>query len=185
MRTALVVGLLAFTAAAHADDRADCLKGDDRACGRIGRLKQLGALKPDKTRDVDVLVTLCGKALDAAKTPSDFRSVARPCTPLFSVQLQKAWDVMDEMSMEQPDDVLPALLTGYAEAVCPTLAKPIAGCSGKRAADATSMKPDAALAALSTMNAMVLTKEIGADKAKPLLAKFDPAWPRIVKHAER
>lgn len=174
MKLALAA-LLLMTTTALADDRAACDKGDKKACARIGRLKQMGALKPDGSRDDDALIAACGTALDAAA----FSDVARACGPLFNPELQRAWDALGGMGAGKGTDQM--LGTGYAEAYCPGLPKPVAGCSGKRAANFSSMKPPAVLAALSALNAAALDKELGADKAKPLAAKFDAAWPKLFK----
>ena len=71
------------------------------------------------------------------------------------------------------------LATGYAEAYCPGLPKPVTGCNGKRAANFSSQKPDQVRAALSALDAAALDKELGADKAKPPAAKFDVAWAHL------
>jgi hypothetical protein len=171
-----IVLLAMLSTAAHADDRAACDKGDNKACARIGRLKQLGALKADGTRDTDKLVEVCGKTLDAAKTPKEFSSVARSCGLLFNAELQKAWDALGSIDMSGVDAML---ATGYAESYCPALAKPVAGCNGKKAANFSDMKHDKIIAALSALNGAALDKELGAEKAKPLAAKFDAAWPHL------
>jgi hypothetical protein len=163
---------------AHAGDRADCQKGDNHACARIGRLKQLGALKPDGTADLDVLATACGKALAAAKSPSDIGVVARPCGPLFNAELQKGYEVF---GVDADDKHLGELVaTAYAEAYCPILATPVTGCDGKKSVNFDKVKPEAVRAALSALNAAALVKELGTDKAKPLASKFDAAWPRLL-----
>ena len=177
MKTSSLVLVAMLGTTAHADDRADCAKGDRKACARIGRLKQLGALKPDGSRDVNVLITACGKALDAAKMPSDFGAVARPCGLLFSTDLQRAYDALGGI---EGMDLGPLLATGYAEAYCPALTTKVEGCNGRKAQNLSNMKPDAVRAALSALNAAALVKELGADKAKPLAAKFDAAWPRLL-----
>jgi len=77
-------------------------------------------------------------------------------------------------------DLGPMLGTGYAEAYCPTLTGKVAGCNGKKAANFSNMKADAVRAALAALNAAALAKELGDEKAKPLAAKFDAAWPKIL-----
>lgn len=170
MKSFLLVALLASTATA--DDRASCDKGDKKACARIGRLKQLGALKADGTRDVDKLIEVCTKALDGS-----FSDVARACGLLFNPELQRAWDALGSIGGPGVDQML---ATGYGEAYCPSLAKPVTGCKGKRAANFSNSKPEATRAALSALNAAALQIEIG-DKAAPLAAKFDAAWPHLFK----
>jgi hypothetical protein len=172
MKAALAL-LVLLSSSALADDRASCDKGDKKACARIGRLKQLGALKADGTRDDDALIATCTKALDNGV----FTDVARRCGPLFNPELQRAWDALGAMGGGSGVDKM--LGTGYAEAYCPSFVKPVAGCNGKRAANFSSMKPDAVRAALSALNAAALDQEIGADKAKPLAAKFDGAWAKL------
>ena len=176
MKTLALIAVLATTA--YADDRADCDKGDRKACARIGRLKQLGALKADGSKDLDVLATACGKALDSAKSASDFGGVARPCGPIFNAELQKAYDALGGLGGEM--DLGPLLGTGYAEAYCPVVTGKVAGCNGKKAANFSNMKPDAVRAALSALNAAALDKELGAEKGKALAAKFDAAWPKLL-----
>lgn len=168
--------LALISVVAHADDRADCGKGDRHACAQIGRLKQLGALKADGTRDTDKLVVACGKALDAAKTPKELSSVARACGLLYNAELQKAWDALASIEMSGVDAML---ATGYAESYCPTLATPVAGCNGNKAANFSEMKHDKIIAALSALNHAALDKELGAEKAKGLATKFDAAWPHL------
>ena len=177
MRSVIAI-LVLVTASASADDRASCGKGDRNACARIGRLKQLGALKADGTRDVDVLIEGCGKALDGAKGPDAFDGVARACSLLFNADLQKAWDVLGSLAGSSGVDQM--LATGYAEAYCSGIAEPVTGCNGKRAANFSSMKGAAVRTALSALNGAALDKELGADKAKPLAAKFDAAWAHLL-----
>jgi hypothetical protein len=163
MKLFSIVILTMLSTVASADDRGDCGKGDEKACARIGRLKQLGALKADGTRDTDKLVEVCGKTLEAAKTPTEFTSVARSCGLLFS-ELQKAWDALAAIEMSGVDAML---ATGYAESYCPALAKPVAGCNGKKAANFSGMKHDKIIAALSALNGAALDKELGTVSAEP------------------
>lgn len=178
MIKASLVLLAVFTSGARADDAADCRKGDNHACARIGRLKQLGALKADGTKDVDVLITKCGEAVDAAKSARDIGSVARPCGPLFNGEMQKAWDIMGGLDASMLGKLL---ATAYAESYCPTLSGKVTGCNGKKPVNFSSAKPDAVRTAISALNGAALAKELGADKAKPLTAKFDAAWPNLLK----
>jgi hypothetical protein len=172
----LLVAVIAATV--HADDAADCKKGDNHACARIGRLKQLGALKPDGTKDVDVLITKCGAAADAAKSASDISSIARPCAQLYNAEMQKAWDIMGEIPAS---DLGPMLATAFGESYCPVLTGKVAGCNGKKSLNFSNAKPDAVRAAIIAINGAALAKELGADKGKALTAKFDAAWPKLLK----
>jgi hypothetical protein len=171
-----VVVVFSLSAVAIADDRSSCDHGDKQACARIGRLKQLGAAKADGSRDTDALIAACSKAVGAATAPSAFGNVARACGQLYNPELQKAWDALSGVDGGGIDAMLG---TGYAEAYCPKLAKPVTGCKGKKAASFDSLKPEQVRAALSALNAAALEIEIGADKAKPLAAMFDRAWEHL------
>jgi hypothetical protein len=87
MRTLLLAATL-LALPALADDRAACAAGDNRACARIGELKQQGALSPNATKDVDKLAAACGKALEAATAPASFSQVSSACNQLFNAELE-------------------------------------------------------------------------------------------------
>jgi hypothetical protein len=170
--------LFAFLAFANPlDDRAACAAGDTDACARIGTLKSLGALKGDLTPDDAKLVSACGAALDAAKEAQAFGSVSRACAPLFDRDVQKTWSALGGATGLPGIDLM--LGTGYAEAYCPKLSKPLAGCAGKKAANFSSMKPAQAHEALTALVRHGLTERLGEATATPLVAKFAAAWPRL------
>jgi len=175
IKTSLVL-LTLIAGVARADDAADCKKGDNHACARIGRLKQLGALKADGSKDVDVLITKCGEAADAAKSASDIGSIARPCSQLYNAEMQKAWDIMGSLDASS---LGPMLATAFAESYCPVVTGKVTGCNGKKPVNFSNAKPDAIRAAIIAINGAALAKELG-DKGKALTAKFDAAWPKVL-----
>jgi hypothetical protein len=176
MRTALLFALLAASTA-FADDRAACKAGDNKACARIGELKQQGALNADATKNVDKLIAACGNALDAANGTASFSPVSSACNQLFNAELQKGWKALAGMNMPGVDQILG---TAYAEAYCGKLATPPAGCNGKKPANFSNLKGAATRTALSALNKAALEAELGAEKAKALVEKFDKAWDKIL-----
>jgi hypothetical protein len=71
------------------------------------------------------------------------------------------------------------LATGYAEAWCPKLKKPVAGCAGKKAANFSRMKPAQVHEALTALVRHGLIERLGEAAATPLVGKFAAAWPLL------
>jgi hypothetical protein len=143
----------------------------------VGQLKQQGALKTDGTKDLDALVTACGKALTGAKGPNSMSAVHRACNQLFNPELQKNWSAVAGITMPGLDKLLG---TGWAEAYCPKLPGKVQGCNGKRAANFDKLSSSATREALSALTRASLELELGAEKAAPLAEKFNSAWPTLL-----
>lgn len=169
--------MLLIPCAAAADDRSDCAAGDNRACARLGELKQQGALNVDGTKNQDALIDACGKALETATGPRALSTVSHACRQLFNRKLQKSWDALAPMDIPQVDLLLG---TAYAEAYCPVLKTKVIGCKEKKAANFSNMSSAEARAAIKALNAAALNKELGTQRGAALAAKFDQAWSNIL-----
>lgn len=174
---ALLPAVLLFSLSALADDRAACAAGDDRACANLGRLKQQGALNSDGTRNTDALAASCGKALDAAAGAKDFGAVSRACAQLFNPKMAKSFLALAMLS--DAAMIAPILATAYGEAYCPSVSSTL-GCKGGKSLNFSNTTPAQNKAALRELNAKALEKELGAEKAAALTARFDPAWDRLL-----
>lgn len=104
--------------------------------------------------------------------------LSRACSQLFNPELQKSWSALSAAGGMPGLDAL--FGTAWAEAYCPKLSAKVPGCDGKRAANFSALSSTTPRAALKALNKAALELELGAEKAAPLVAKFDAAWDKLL-----